>query len=240
MRARWPIVSLIAIGLSWLLWPSSLPLYDGVGTDQPYRYVDRPSGTRVTPKPTIAKASFKVTGVGTTEAGYANSGEVGPQISIYVPSGAFAPHPGARTVTVVATPLAPSGPLPKDGHVDGNVYRLTAYDDKGPLAVVGHGGSALTVQMRAVNSLSPQPIFELRVGAGWVRSQTLRAGQDIYQTSISSLGDLALVRPRSAGQSSGAFSLAGALMGSGGVLLVLAGVVAFIRSARRRRAGQAP
>jgi hypothetical protein len=211
-----------------------MPLYDGVGTDQPYRYVDRPSGTRVTPKPTVAKASFKVTSPASTEAGYANSGEIGPQISIYVPSGAFAPHAGAKSVTVVATPLAPAGRRPSDGHVDGNVYRLTAFDDKGPLAVVGHGGSALTVQMRSVNSLSPQPFFEIRLGDRWSHSPTIRAGQDIYQTTVSSLGDVALVRPPTPSASGGPGLLATLLFAAGVSLLVLTGVIALVRSRRRR------
>jgi hypothetical protein len=236
VRARWPIIALIAIGLTWLLVPASVPMYDGVGTDQPYRYVHRPPGAKATPNATVAEASFKVTSATTTEAGYANSGEIGPQISVYVPSGAFRPHPGARRITIVATPLAPSSPLPSDGRIDGNVYRLTAFDDAGGLAVVGTGGSALTVQMRSTNSLSPQPVFERRTTAGWVQLKTLRVGQDIYQTNLTELADVALVRPRSAGHSRGGISLAVGLMGSGGVLLILAGLISFIRSGRRRAA----
>ena len=230
-----------AIGLSWLLWPASLPLYDAIGSDEPYRYVAPPPGYRHTPPPTSAHAALKVS-AGTNAAGYANSSEVGPQFSLLVPQGALAAPVGDVPIVVTALPEAPRAPLPADGEVVGNVYRISAtLADGRPADVVGTDGSAPVLQMRAPRS-GPLPItFEHFDGRSWARSRTLRIGNDIYQSFPPVLGDWALVKLRHRSGSDGGSATRGVEVGlvSAAIgLVALAGVITVIRERRSRRPGQ--
>jgi hypothetical protein len=41
MARRWALTAIAALTLVWLLLPSAVPIYDGFGTDEPYRHVPR-------------------------------------------------------------------------------------------------------------------------------------------------------------------------------------------------------
>jgi hypothetical protein len=234
------LLAVAALVVAWLAVPAAVPIYDGPGfPDQPYRYVQPPPGAKATPPPTSAHQTLKVTGTGLNQTGYANSGEIGPQIVYYVPPGAFKAPTGATTIDVSETPLAPSPPLPTDGTVTGNVYRVTATTAKGPVTVVGHGVNQLpTLNMRAPSAKQPGPVFEYRTNAAdsWHRASTLRIGQDIYQTSAPVLGDYALVQVAQAdATSSSGGGVNVALLASGIGVIVFVGIVVAIRLARSRR-----
>ncbi len=234
------LLAVAALVVAWLAVPAAVPIYDGPGfPDQPYRYVQPPPGAKATPPPTSAHQTLKVTGAGLNETGYANSAEIGPQIVYYVPPGAFKAPAGAATIEVSETPLAPTAPLPTDGTIAGNVYRVSATTSKGPVTVVGHGVNQLpTLNMRAPSAKQPGPVFEYRVGAtgSWHRAGTLRIGQDIYQTSAPVLGDYALVQlAHSPGASSSGGGVNVALLASGIALIVIVAIVVAIRLARSRR-----
>jgi hypothetical protein len=234
------LLAVAALVVAWLAVPAAVPIYDGPGfPDQPYRYVHPPAGAKSTPPPTSAHATLKVTGTGLNQTGYSNSAEIGPQVVYYVPPGAFKAPAGATTVEVSETPLAPTAPLPADGTVVGNVYRISATTANGPVTVVGHGVNQLpTINMRAPTAKQPGPVFEYRAsdGTGWRRSATLRIGTDIYQTSAPVLGEYALVQlaqqPNASG--SGGGINVGLLAAGIGVIVIVVLIVA-IRLARSRR-----
>lgn len=232
---RWVAVALTALVAAWVLAPAAVPIYDGIGNpDQPYRYVNPPAGYQKTPAATSAHAVVRVSG-GVSQNGYANSQEVGPQVSVYFPTGALRAPSGAATIAVGATPQAPAPPLPKDGQIVGNVYRITATAGGKTADVVGTGHAAPTLQMRAPNG-KLTPVFEHRTSSGWQQVHTARIGFDIYQTALPALGDWALVQAKDAGSSSGGGGVNVGLLAGGIAVIVIAGVILLIRTSRTRRA----
>jgi hypothetical protein len=233
--ARWLAIAVLALLGAWLLAPAAVPIYDGIGNpDEPYRWVNSPTGTPSKKAPTNATVVLPVAH-GVSGAGYANTKETGPQISVYFPAGALRAPAGATSVTVTAQPLAPSGQPPKDGSFDSNIYRLTATAGGAAVQVVGKGNQAPTVQMRAATVTQPAPVFEQLANGAWTHAKTLRVGNDIYQTQASSLGDWALVRPTSGALSGGTgSSIRIVLLVVGIAILVLAGVIGTVRAVRMR------
>jgi hypothetical protein len=225
------VAALLAV---WVLAPAAVPIYDGLSNpDEPYRYVNPPAGAKQTPAPTDARATLTVSH-GSNDNGYANSKENAPQVSVFFPNGALSVPSGVTSVDIVAAPEAPSAPLPSDGTVVGNVYRVSATANGKTLSVVGTGNAAPTLQMRAPSS-QYSVVFEHRTAHGWEAGHTIRIGYDRYQTAMPALGDWALVKTSSgtSGSSSGGVNV-GLLAGGIGVL-VLAGVIVLIRVSRSRR-----
>ena len=236
---RWIVISLLALLGAWLVAPAVVPIYDGIGqsTDEPYRYVQRPAnapGPASSKAPTTAKAVLTVQN-GLTAAGYSNSAEQGPQISLYVPAGALRVSTPATSVTVTAQPLAPSSPLPSDGTIVTNVYRITATADGKEAQLVGTGNHAPTIQMRAPSGKQPGPVFEHRTSSGWQKVQTIRTGIDTYQAQAESFGDWALVQPKANAGGGGGGGINVGLLAAGIGVLVLAGLIAVVRTVRLRQ-----
>jgi hypothetical protein len=234
---RWVVLSLLALVVAWLVAPAVVPIYDGIGNpDEPYRWVKPPAGVTNSKKPpTTAKVDVPVRN-GVSDARYANSAESGPQISLYLPSGAFAAPKSATSVTVTAQPLAPTGPAPSKGTIVSNVYRITATADGSNVDVVGTGSHAPTLQMRAPSAKQPGPVFEHLADGKWTQVSTLRVGNDIYQAQATEFGDWALVELASgagSGGSGGGVNVG--LLAAGIAVLVLAGVIAAIRRVRLRQ-----
>ena len=236
---RWLLIAVAALAAVWLLAPSITPIYDGLGNpDEPYRYVVRPAGdSRVTKPPTSATATLRVEH-GTNTAGYANSAEVGPQISLYVPAGALRAPAVATTITVRATPLAPTAPLPANGAIVSDVYHVTAvwigHGGRGLAIVGGHGDTSPVLQLRAPTAAQPGPDMEHRAGAGWQPEPTLRIGNDIYQGALPATGDWALVRRSTSGARTSGGGINGGLLALGIVLLAVVALLATIRWRRTR------
>jgi len=230
---RWVVAAVAALLAAWVLAPSAVPIYDGLSNpDEPYRYVQPPPDAKAKKPPTTARTSLPVRS-GLTAAAYANSAETGPQISLYLPAGAIRAPGGASSVVVSAEPMAPSAPLPRDGAIVTNVYRITATAGGTQAAVVGTGNQEPTLQMRAPDARQPGPVFERRTATGWERMKTLRVGNDIYQTQAPAFGDWALVRLASSKSSGGGLNMG--LLAGGIAFLALAGIIITIRAVRSQR-----
>jgi hypothetical protein len=236
---RWLLASVAALLVAWLVAPAVVPIYDGAGfPDEPYRYVQSPDGKPTKP-PTDAKATVQVNAQGLSSAAYSNSAERGPQIVLYLPAGSLKAPAGATSIQVSETPLAATPPLPADGTIVTNVYRVAATTTSaGPVQVVGKSENQLpTLQMRAPSAQQPGPVVERRTSSGWQRMDTLRVGQDIYQASAPQFGDWALVQvrtPVSKKSSGGGGGVNVGLLAAGIGLLALAGIILAIRIARSR------
>jgi hypothetical protein len=234
---RWLLAAVAALATVWVIGPATAPIYDGIGSpDQPYRYVKAPPGYKGDgKKPTTARTVVQVVG-GKNRAAYVNSGEYGPQVDVYIQPGSLGVPAGATSVTVTATPLAPTAPLPKVGTIVTNVYRVTALAGTTPVTVTGTGQRGVFIGMRAPNGNQPGPVFEHRTAAGWQREPTTRTGNDIYQSSgVRELGDWALVKlPTAAKGTSGGRGVNTGLLAAGIGVLVLAGVILVIRRGRTR------
>jgi hypothetical protein len=233
---RWLLAAAAALIAAWMLAPSGVPIYDGLqNPDEPYRWVSPPAGSKQNGPPTSATATVAVRN-GLNNAAYANSHESGPQISVYLPPGAFHVPAGASAITLTATPVAASSPLPTDGTIWSNVYRITATAGAKSVPVTGSGAQAPTIQMRAPSGQQPGPVFEHRISTGWQQSKTLRIGNDIYQTQATALGDWALVRLAHPASGTGGGGVNVGLLVAGIVVLVVAGLLIAIRISRTRRA----
>lgn len=232
---RWLLAALAALLIVWCLAPAGLPVYDGIGQpDEPYRFVDPPATAKTIKKPTTAKRVVAVRD-GANVGQFANSAEQAPQVSLYVAPGALDVPAGVTSVTVTATPMAPSAPLPTDGTIVSNVYRITAVADGQEVPIIGHGTGAAALSMRAPTAKQPGPVFERRTADGWEQLQTFRSGVDIYQTSgVTELGDFALVEVE---HSDGGGGINLALLVGGIALLVVAGGILLIRVRRTSSGG---
>jgi hypothetical protein len=237
---RWLLTAVAGLAAAWIVAPAAVPIYDGLSNpDEPYRYVVAPPWPHLKQNgpPTNAVGQVAVRN-GRSGAAYVNSHESGPQVSIYVPPGALRVPAGATQITVTATPLAPSAPLPRDGTIWTNVYHVSAAaGGSQDVPVVGRGALSPTIQMRAPSAQQPGPVFEHRTSTGWQQLKTLRVGNDVYQAQAPTFGDWALVRlAHPATADSGGSGPNVGLLAAGIAVLVVVGAIVAIRFSRTRRA----
>jgi hypothetical protein len=232
-RGRWLAPAAAALLAAWVVAPAAVPVYDGISSpDEPYRYVQPPPDAKTTNKPTTASATVNVRN-GVNGNQFANSAETGPQISVYVPTGSLKVPSGATSLTLTATPKAPTAPLPTDGTIVTNVYDVAVVAGGNPADVTGTGHQAPTIQMRAPSAKQPGPVFEHRTATGWEQARTVRVGNDIYQASAPEFGDWALVQLKKAPATNSGGGVNSGLLVAGIVVLVIAGVILVIRLSRR-------
>lgn len=237
-NVRLVLAALGLLCLAWVVTPPqpAPPLYDGVGfPDEPYRYVTPPPDSRPTPPATAITTDAGVTqGFGAQVL--AASAEQGPQVRLEFGEGTLQAAQNATVIHVSAQPVATAA-QPADGTVWGNVYRLSATSDGGPVQVHGGPGTVTAVTMRAPQAPPPEPAIEYNDGTGWRQLQTSRTGNDFFTAPLAGLGDYAVVQLRnpppaaSTGGSGTGYVLPAVL---GGVVVVLAGVIVVIRISRSR------
>jgi hypothetical protein len=239
------LAALVALIAAWIaVPPRSVPLYDGIGApDEPYRYVQPPSGAKHTTAPVTATATSDA-GQGTNQhAFYVNSDEVGPQVLLFISRGSLVVPAGVTSLRVDAAPLA-ADRQPAGGAIDGNLYRLGATSvpgasDNGAIAVGPNQQTGnCTISLRATSGRQPKPGFIYRPtpDAAWTRLSTARVGNDVYRTDLTGFGDYALAFFSSgAGSKSSSGQLAVEV--GGGAVVLLGVLVLVIRMTRRRAAG---
>jgi zinc/manganese transport system permease protein len=194
-RLRWLAVGLAVLATGWVFASPAHrpPLYDGVGfPDEPYRYVNPPPDSRQTEPPTVAQDT-RSTSTGRPDLVPASL-ENGPHAQAYIPGATLGLPAGATEVTARMQPLAPAAPLPTDGTVWGNVYRLTLSSPPGPVSLTPSNDNSTYVDLRAPSADQPPPVVEALVAGSWHRLDTNRDGNDVYGADIIGLGDYALVR----------------------------------------------
>ena len=241
-RLRFWLVALLVVGLGALASPRVVPLYDGVGfPDEPYRYVAPPPGTRPTAAATSASTTTPVVGGLSVDGLTLNTGETGPQLSLFLPLGALAAADGRLAVAVA--PLAPTD-QPAAATIDGNVYRVTLTASAGGPVTLTAAASVGLLILRATTARQPGPVVHHRSGPGqpWTALPTERGGQDIYSAHLPGAGEYALAflaAPAAGAGSGGGGGPPVLVVVLGGVLLVLAVVVLVVRrrSSRSARSG---
>lgn len=217
---RW-LAGALLVTVGFLATPDAVPIYDGVGSDDPYRYVGK------SPAPAAVSLSAPVTS-GSSGALQLRSAENGPQVLVDLAAGAFSAT--GTQVTLTATPRTTDG-TPPTGSFDGNLYRLEAT----PGATLLPAASQGYLFLRAAVMTKPDPVLVHRTSPAdpWVAVTTTRAGRDILSTPLKALGDFAVVRlPGAKPLSAAGLSLVRVLLIGAGILVLLTITVLVLRRPR--------
>jgi hypothetical protein len=187
-RSRWLVLAGL-LCVVWLMTPNPVPLYDGIGfPDEPYRYVG------ATPAPTTAQVTLPVKGGANTGGLFANSAELGPQVSLFAPPRAFAVS-GTAPVVVKGRAVA-AAPPPPPGTIDSNVYAVSFTSAAGPVTLVADAQPP-AITLRSASQATSGPVLAYRAdpAAPWRELKTRRVGRDIYNALVPGPGQFVLVKP---------------------------------------------
>lgn len=224
-RRRW-VAGALLVGVGWLVTPSAVPVYDGVGVpDEPYRFVHAPPGRPATAEPTEAVATTPVVkGVGTNGMIIATA-EQAPQFSLFIPPGALASDRGP--IQAKATPIAPAGE-PTRAVIAGNAYLVTVSGPGGAVTTTDKIGIA-SLYLRALDGSEGWVMQHRSAHADpWVAVETSRGGTDSWVSSFKGPGEYALAKAGSG--AAGGASVLPWVLGGGVALLILLVVAIRLRS----------
>jgi hypothetical protein len=225
-RRRW-LAGALVIGLGWLAAPNPVPVYDGLGApDEPYRYVSPPQGATKTPPPTSVVVDTPVQNGGNSRGLSLQTGESGPQMSVFLPQYALSAKSGPIHIAVSPTAAtdAPAGTT-----VDGNVYVFALAAPRGDVTFDPVHGANATLYLRSTSQGIPQPNMYYRSdgSASWTALATTSGGLDIRVASFKGKGQYALALAASTkAKSGGAPVLPLVLVG---VVVLLVAVVLVVR-----------
>jgi hypothetical protein len=164
------------------------PLYDGVVVEDPYRYLQPPSGAAG--HPTSASDTTDVEG-STSPLIYSGTLENPPQAQLIADEGAFVIPSGTTSVATTIRPIAPPAPVPS-GALAGNVYEVRVASEGG-IDMAIQQGKTVTVVLRAPNGVTNGTLYRFS-GTAWAAVKTVNGGlPDLYATNSTELGDFAVV-----------------------------------------------
>src|SRR5438105_12873318 len=168
---------LLALGLgaalalaAQLTEPISAPLYDGVPTLDPYRYLSPAPGQPG--DPTSYEGSPGVDN-GASRAFVASTKEQPPQAQLIALAKALIPPAGATSMNVTIDPV-PADTAPTNGAIAGNVYRFSVLDD------AGHDFTIAPDAQPTITLRGPDGTLDAVIGhltpSGWVALETVHGG----------------------------------------------------------------
>lgn len=184
----------LLIGIAQAIAPlSQPPLYDGLFVNLPYVWLVPPAGAKggaagATGSTGLDGAKNRLIAVATPE--------VEPQAQLLATSGALVLPAGTTSIKFSIEPVLPQA-LPADGHIDGNVYRISVTNQAGaPLSAPA--SSLVTVVLRSPHSDTDRTM-ELETAQGWQRLDTQNQGPGTWLTVVTTFGDFAMVAPGASG-----------------------------------------
>jgi hypothetical protein len=227
-RRGWVVV-LAAIAMLTAVWrvlpAASPPIYDGNCIADSYRLL----GASPAPEP-VSKVFPASTAFPTSEV---FTGETPPQAQILMQGGSF---DNSTALTISITPVPPPATKPRNGVIEGNVYKFAAVT---PTGTELEPTAGVTIVLRATRSLPP-PVIDRFNGTSWAPLATLNSGcGNTFELSSTQLGEFAAVGPaggRPQPSSSGGGIPVAAIAGGLAVLLLVAVVVLLSLESGRRRA----
>ncbi len=183
------------VGLAqWLAPLGGPPLYDGVTVVAPYLWLIPPAGS--------AGGAQGATGTAGVDQGKNRliaiaTPELQPQAQLFATSGTFILPAGTTSIKLSIEPVLPQS-LPPDGHIEGNVYRISVTSQDGsPLEAPA--SAEVTVGLRSPTTDAGQ-LIEVDAGQGWQKLKTDDAGfAASYLAVVTGGGDYAMVAPGSGG-----------------------------------------
>jgi hypothetical protein len=189
MRAL--IVGSIVVLAAQLLAPLPGPaLYDGVFPIDAYRWLSPPPGEHGGAVGT--SIVLPVSGSSSPLITLATS-EVPPQASLFAEPGALVMPAGTTSLTVSITPVPPDA-QPTDGHIAGNVYRVTITTQAGVL-VTALASAEVTVILRHPDITASDATLSLLSSGAWQPLKTDAALAASFVAIVTTFGDFALISP---------------------------------------------
>jgi hypothetical protein len=227
-RRRW-IAGALLVGVGWLASPSAVPVYDGISApDEPYRYVSPPPGATKTAPATSVSVNTPVAGGSNSQGLSLQTGETGPQMSVFLPQ--FAMRAATGPIHIAVTPAAPTD-LPPGATADGNVYVIAMTAPGGPVTLDKKYAAIATLYLRATSQRAPQPTMYYRpaAGAAWTALGTTAGGLDIRVSSFPGAGQYVLAKAGTAAAANAGSGMPVLPIVLVGVLVVLAAAVVVVR-----------
>ncbi|MDP9250604.1 MAG: hypothetical protein M3O78_04465 [Chloroflexota bacterium] len=163
-------------------------LYDGVVTEDPYRYLQPHNGALG--NPTSATVTAAVSG-GAVGQLFAATDEVPPQAQVIAEQGALVLPDGAKTVTMSIRPVAPAS-LPSTGRLSGNVYRILVTDQSGAPVTI-RPASLVTLVLRGDRPPTNGTIAQYVAGSWETVPSDIGGLPDLFSSNITSFGDFAVI-----------------------------------------------
>jgi len=170
----------------------SPPLYDGVPLDEPYVYLTPPPGASggaqgASATPAIEAGASPLVAIATPE--------LVPQAQIFAAPGSLTLPPGTTSLSVSITPVPPPGE-PTEGHISGNVYRISVTNQAG-VAVTAPAAAQVSVVMRAADSQLINGTVARFSNGSWEKLETAPAGLGgTFLAVVTEFGDFAVLAPQ--------------------------------------------
>jgi hypothetical protein len=175
--------------------PVRVPLYDGVGVLEPYRYLHPGSGQ--SGFPASYTASTPVEGGKSPQIAAATT-ESPPQAQLIAMVDAFQLPDGTTEVKTSITPVDPSV-QPATGAIAGNVYRISVTTQDNRPLVPKPCDTCRTLVLRGPDQVTDGSIVYLD-GQNWVPISSGHGGiGSMIQTNLNLLGDYAVLTGSSGG-----------------------------------------
>jgi len=166
------------------------PLYDGVIPIEAYRWLSPPPGEHGG----AAGVSVVVPVTGSVSPLIAlATTELTPQAQLFAQPGGLTMPAGTTSLSVAIAPVPPSA-QPADGHIAGNVYRITIATQAGD-PVTAPASAEVTVVLRAPDPNATEGTVALLIGGAWQPLKTDAAGLGAsFVTVVTTFGDFALLQ----------------------------------------------
>jgi hypothetical protein len=182
---------LLVIAAARLILPAAPPLYDGIVPIEPYVWLDPPAGHPGGAKGATADIAVRS---GKSPLLAVATQELEPQAQIFAQPGGLTIPPGAHTIKVSIEPVASEG-VPTDGHIDGNVYRISVVDDAG-VALTAPASARMSVVLRATDPAQAEATIARFSDGSWRPLKTSSSGfGGSFLAVITGFGDFAVIVP---------------------------------------------
>lgn len=168
------------------------PLYDGVVPTEPYVYLTPPPGAQGGAQG--ASATVAIEGGASPLVAIATP-EIVPQAQIFAAPGSLTLPPGTTSLSVEITPIPPPAE-PADGHISGNVYRISITNQAG-VPVTAPAAAQVSVVMRAADPQLLNGVVARFANGTWERLETAPAGLGgTFLAVVTEFGDFAVLAPQ--------------------------------------------
>ncbi len=204
-------LGVVLIGVSQVIAPlTQPPLYDGVTVNLPYVWLVPPAGAKGG-----ATGSSGTAGVdhGLNRLIALATPETDTQAQLLATSGALTLPAGTTSIKFSIKPVLPAT-LPPEGHIDGNVYRISVTNQAGA-ALSALASALVTVVIRSPHSDIDRTMW-VDTDHGWQRLKSQDQGPGTYLAVVTQFGDFAMVAPGPAASPYPTATPPSGVIGSGG------------------------